>query len=230
MIQKVKRSCCLAALVGLLASVASCAGPAHDAARPPQGLTFRPVWNGKDLSGWTQVLDSPWVVENGILLSRQSPSGRREGESWLFLDGDLGDFVLRVEFRITPGGNSGIFLRDPLGPARRVGLPDGGAPPWDLGVEAQINAEDPNYSTGSLWEVARAPAGLHHLGEWNELTIRVEGDRVTTWVNGTLAADARQTRSPRGAIGLQRHGGAQYRDKVIEFRRIELADLPGGTR
>ena len=37
--------------------------------------------------------------------------------------------------------------------------------------------------------------------------------------------DARQARSQAGAIGLQRHGTAQYRDKLIEFRKIEIAVL-----
>ena len=66
---------------------------------------------------------------------------------------------------------------------------------------------------------------LHRIGEWNELLIRVEGDRVRTWVNGKPGVDARQSRSRKGAIGLQRHGTAQYRDKVIEFRKIEIAEL-----
>jgi hypothetical protein len=188
-------------------------------------LQFRPLWNGKDLSGWVKVLDSDWLVENGILLSRQNPAGRRDGESWLITERDYEDFVLRVEFRITPGGNSGVFLRDPVPRAQRLAAADGGVPPWDAGFEANINAADLNYPTGSLWEIARAPHGLEKVGEWNELWIRVEGGRVETRVNGKLAVDAQQTRSKRGAIGLQRHGTAQYRDKVIEFRKIEIAEL-----
>ncbi len=192
---------------------------------PMAGLQYRPLWNGKDLSGWIQVLDSAWVVENGVLLSRQNPAGRREGESWLFTEQSFTDFALRVEFRITPGGNSGIFLHDPIAPAQRLTLPDGGTPPWDAGFEAQINAEDPNYSTGSIWELAKAPQGLHKVGDWNELLIIVEGDRVRTWVNGKIGADVRQNRSRSGSIGLQRHGTAQYREKVIELRRIEIAEI-----
>ena len=52
-----------------------------------------------------------------------------------------------------------------------------------------------------------------------------ENLEVRTWVNGQPAADVRQTRTSTGSIGLQRHGTPQYRDKVIEFRRIEIADL-----
>jgi hypothetical protein len=212
------------ALAALLAATAcsSSAGPS-DAGRHVPG--FQPLFNGKDLTGWVQVLDSKWTVEDGILKSRQDPAGRREGESWLLTAKDFGDFVLRAEFRLTAGGNSGIFLRDPVPRAERLEAADGGKAPWDAGFEAQINAEDPNYPTGSIWDLAKAPPGLHRPGEWTELVVRVEGDRVRTWVNGQPAVDTRQGRSASGAIGLQRHGTPQYRDKVIEFRRIEVAEI-----
>jgi hypothetical protein len=193
---------------------------------PDKGVVYRPLWNGKDLRGWVQVLDSDWVVSDGILSSKQNPSGRREGESWLVTENVFKDFWLRAEFRLTPGGNSGIFLRDPIPSSERRSSSDGGKPPWDAGFEANINADDPNYPTGSIWELAKAPHGLQKVGDWNELLIKVEGDRVQTWVNGQAAADGPQTRSTRGAIGLQRHGTAQYRDKLIEFRSIEIAELP----
>ena len=216
--------CILSALVSC-ALTAGCGGPPAAASFPADGLAFEPLWNGRNLDGWVKVLDSDWKVEDGILSSRQNPAGRREGESWLITERDYRDFVLRVEYRITPGGNSGVFLRDPVPRATRLAAADGGTPPWDAGFEAQINGEDPTYATGSIWEIARAPLGLQRSGEWNELVIRVEGDRVRTWVNGVPGVDARQVRSQAGAIGLQRHGTAQYRDKVIEFRKIEIAVL-----
>lgn len=220
---------CLPCLHAVLVSTVLSAGcasskPAGDGP-PTAGVAFEPLWNGRDLAGWVKVLDSDWKVEDGILQSRQDPAGRREGESWLLTESDFRDFVLRVEYRITPGGNSGVFLRDPIPRATRLAARDGGTPPWDAGFEAQINGEDPSYATGSIWEIARAPLGLQRSGEWNELVIRVEGDRVQTWVNGVAGVDARQDRSSAGAIGLQRHGGPQYRDKVIELRKIEIAVL-----
>ncbi|MBI4602124.1 MAG: DUF1080 domain-containing protein [Planctomycetes bacterium] len=82
---------------------------------------------------------------------------------------------------ITRGGKSGVFLRDPVPRADRLKASDGGTLPWDACFEAQINADDPNYSTGSIWDLAKAPAGLLKAGEWNEMIINVEGDRVQTW-------------------------------------------------
>jgi hypothetical protein len=112
-----------------------------------------PLFNGKDTSGWVQVLDSKWVVEDGVLLARQDPKGRRDGESWLITEKDYTDFLLAVKFRVTPAGNSGVFLRDPKtargadrGCRRRRARA-----PGKSGVEANINADDPEYPTGSIW-------------------------------------------------------------------------------
>jgi len=194
---------------------------------PPPAPAGEPVsiFNGKDLTGWVQVLDSKWVVENGALVARQDPSGRREGESWLVTEKDYKDFELTLKFRITPGGNSGVFLRDPVPRAQRLAAADGGNPPWDAGFEANINSREPNYPTGSLWDLAKGPQGLEREGEWNDLMVKVQGDKVWTWVNGKLAVDATQSRSERGGIGLQRHGTAQYRDKVVEFKEISVQEI-----
>ena len=185
----------------------------------------QPLFNGKDLSGWVQILDSKWVVEDGALVARQDPSGRLAGESWLITKREYQDFVLTLKYRIARGGNSGVFLRDPVPWETRLKAADGGKPPWEAGFEANINADDPVYPTGSIWEIAKAPRGLQREDEWNELEVRVEGNRVRTWVNGEPAVDTEQDRSERGAIGLQRHGGEQYHDKVVKFKDIRIRVL-----
>ena len=102
--------------VALLVAGGACKSqPATPAPQSPPVLGA-PValFNGRDTSGWVQVLDSKWVVEDGVLLARQDPAGRRDGESWLITEKDFADFLLAVKFRVTPGGNSGVFLRDPM--------------------------------------------------------------------------------------------------------------------
>jgi hypothetical protein len=230
-----------AVAIAIVAAVAGAAGcrsqpetrpspgtPAGAPARPAPTLTA-PValFNGRDTAGWVQVLDSKWVVENGVALARQDPAGRRDGESWLVTEKDFTDFLLAVTFRVTPGGNSGVFLRDPLTRAQRLAAADGGSPPpWEAGLEANINAVDPDYPTGSIWSVAKGAKGVERPGDWNDMVVEVKGDRISTWVNGQPAVvDAPQSRSQRGGIGLQRHGTPQYRDKLVEFKSIAIQEL-----
>ncbi len=188
---------------------------------------FTPLFDGKDTSGWVQVLDSKWVVEDGVLVARQDPAGRRAGESWLFTEKDYGDFVLRVRYRITPGGNSGIFLRDPLPRAARLAAADGGQGPWEAGYEVNINNDEPVYPTGSVWDAAKGQGKLQRENEWNDVLVKIQGQRIWTWVNGVVALDGATlpARSTRGGIGFQRHGTPQYRDKVIEVKSVEIREL-----
>jgi hypothetical protein len=206
------------------------ASPSSSAPTAPDAVAagpFTPLFNGKDLSGWVQILDSKWVAEDGALVGRQDPAGRRGGESWLFTEKDYGDFVLRLKFRITQGGNSGIFLRDPLTRAQRQAAADGGQGPWEAGYEVNINNDEPVYPTGSVWDAAKGPGKLQKEGEWNELLIKLQGQQIWTWVNGQLALDGAPLpeRSRRGGIGFQRHGTPVYRDKVIEIKGVEIREL-----
>ena len=173
------------------------------------------------------MLDSKWTVEDGVLLARQDPKGRRGGESWLITEKDFTDFLLAVKFRVTAGGNSGVFLRDPFTRADRLAAPDGGNPgPWESGIEANINAVDPEYPTGSIWAIAKGTTGVERAGDWNDMVIEVRGDRVSTWVNGQVAvSNATQTRTKTGGIGLQRHGNPAYADKLVEFKQIDIQEL-----
>jgi hypothetical protein len=72
---------------------------------------FRPLYNGKDLTGWhveSGKLEA-WKA-NGELLSCVSPGG-----GYLARDEEYGDFELRLEYRLPPAGNSGVGIRFPRG-------------------------------------------------------------------------------------------------------------------
>jgi hypothetical protein len=209
-------------------ALAGCSAKEHASSPPssaPQAGNAVRIFNGRDLTGWVQVLDSKWTVENGVLLARQDPKGRREGESWLFTEKDYTDFILTLEFRLTPGGNSGVFLRDPLTRAERMAAADGGPKPWEAGLEAQLCADDEDWSTGGIVFVKKAPKGLERPGEWNQFKAKVQGDHVETWINGQPAAEGTQSKTKRGAIGFQRHGTAKFADKLIEIREVYVQEL-----
>jgi hypothetical protein len=216
-----------AALLAALVPCLACAGPVEEKEKADG---FVPLFNGKDLRGWKEYAGKPgnWAAEGGLIVCQ----GR--GGGWLGTERDYADFELRLEYRLKPGGNSGVYIRAPeQGHISRVGM------------EIQIlDDEHPRYAklnnsqyTGSIYHVvgpsrkAGKPAG-----QWNEMAVRAEGRRVTVLVNGEKVVDAnldQYRQDPKvdkehpglarkaGKIGLQSHT-----DRV-EFRRLRLKELKG---
>ena len=148
--------------------------------------------------------------------------------SWLLTKKNYKDFILRLQYRIAQGGNSGVFLRDPVPRDVRLNDKEGGAPPpWEASYEININNDEPVYPTGSIWATAKGPAKLQKEGEWNDVWVKIQGDRIWVKINGTTSLDGFKLppRAEEGAIGFQRHGGEQYRDKLIEYRNVEIREI-----
>ena len=137
--------------------------------------------------------------------------------SYLFNTGkSYKDFHLRVEARINPGGNSGVFFRTQFGP----GVPNG--------YEAQINSthRDPN-KTGSLYMrggptigVAQSPVPPN---EWFAMEVIARDNHIVILVNGHTLTDYvdPQRRFTSGHIALQQHNP----ETVVRFRKIEIKEL-----
>ena len=205
----------------------SCVGVLTLASIAVAAPDFTPLYNGRDLTGWHVEAGKleAWKAD-GETLSCVKPGG-----GYLATDEEYGDFELRLEYKLPPGGNSGIGLR----------FPRGGWPSTD-GMEIQLLDEDPArnhdlkpvqancavYSFMPPKARAAKPAG-----EWNRLTIRCEGPRLYVRLNGVEVQDVeldKQTaqgkgklplsqRPRRGLIGLQSHGDP------VSFRDIELRPL-----
>ena len=177
-------------------------------------IGYRSLFNGKDLDGWEGVggvASECWSVIDGILTC----SGKKG--PWLRSTVEYGDFNLRLEYRVSNGGNSGVYVRVP---------PDGNHHRDDdtqpaAGFEVQIlddtspehaALKDFQYSA-SIYDFAGAtPRVSRPLGEWNSLEINCIGQRITTWHNGVqvtnIAAEeipSLSLRSTRGFLGLQNH-------------------------
>ena len=68
---------------------------------------FRPLWNGKDLTGWVRVNTAPstWTIRDGMLICSGKPTGE------LRTDRMYQNFVLELEWRhMRPRGNAGVFI------------------------------------------------------------------------------------------------------------------------
>ena len=187
---------------------------------------FKPLWNGKDLTGWTHVGCGRFVVEKGLLKTTG-------GMGLLAWDGGkVGNAVIRVVYR-TEGkkGNAGVFIRIPETPHE----------PWTpvyRGYEVQIDdSADDYHATGTLYSLTKAKARPGRPGEWNTLEITLDGPRTRVSVNGEEVTDYREgdavppkakwhepDRGPRpdeGFIGLQNHDDGD----VVFFKEISVAPL-----
>jgi catechol 2,3-dioxygenase-like lactoylglutathione lyase family enzyme len=142
---------------------------------------FVSLFDGKTLNGW-QGATKGYVVENGTLVCL------KEGGGFLYTDKEYGDFVLRFDFKLTPGANNGLGIRTPIG----------GDPAY-VGMELQIlddtaegykNLKEYQYH-GSIYGVVPSKRGhLKPVGEWNSQEVICKGKQVTVKLNGETIVDA----------------------------------------
>ena len=188
-------------------------------------LGYESLFNGRDLTGWEGergVAEECWSVANGILVC----SGKKG--QWLRSSLEYDDFNLRLEYIVSNGGNSGVYVRVPKdGNHHR----DNDTQPA-AGFEVQIlddtapehaALKDFQYSA-SIYDFAGAnPHVSRPLGQWNSLEINCHDQQIATWHNGVrvtnISADEMASlalRSTKGFLGLQNHS------TVVELRNIRL--------
>jgi hypothetical protein len=185
--------------------------------------SFRPLFNGQDLSGWEGAdkdAAACWLVDQGDLVCTGKPG------PWLRTTEEFGDFELRLEYRLKEGGNSGVYIRVPK---------DGKHHGDGAGIEVQIlddNAErykmlKPYQYSGSLYAIVPAePRVSKPAGEWNSMTIRCEGTKYEIQHNGQTVIKSDETAAPelakrltQGFLGLQNH------NEEVRFRNIRIKTL-----
>lgn len=202
----------------------------------PGGMaySFRPLFDGTSLAGWRSLKgDAPpagWVARDGMLF--------REGSGGDILTTDeFGNFELRLEWKISPGGNSGIMYR--------VGLDANQT--YETGPEMQVldnqghaNGKEPLTSAGACYGLyAPVRDATRPAGEWNEVAIIVRGAHVEHWLNGVRVVsyelwspdwEARVKaskfstmpgygRAKRGHIALQDH------DDPVWYRNVRIREI-----
>jgi hypothetical protein len=163
----------------------------------------RPLFNGQDLSGWTNVNKSVFAVTNGNL---QLVTGM----GWLRTEKEYGDFVLELEYRpLVAEYDSGIFIRC-----------GGEGQPWPKdGWQVNLRYN----SLGSLVRGYKAmvPSETPKLpvNQWVKVRIECRGKKVTLDLNGERAWEFDQLDRDRGYIGFQAE------DKAFDFRNIRITEL-----
>jgi len=188
---------------------------------------FVPLFDGT-LNGWKLIggKGPGYVVKDGMLVCPADGGGN------LFTEKEYANFVMRFEFRLSPGGNNGIGIRAPL---------DGRAS--YLGMEIQILDDGhPKYQGklrpaqfhGSIYDVVAAEQGFQKpTGEWNTEEITADGRRIKVVLNGHTIVDANldDVKDPevlKKHPGLQRksgHIGFLGHGTLVEFRNVRIKEL-----
>lgn len=208
------------------------------------------LFNGEDLAGWSGD-PKIWRVEDGAIVGQSTAADPIENNTFLIWDGELADFELIIEFKLTGDtANSGVQYRS------KVLDPDN----WVVGGY-QADMDYANRYTGMIFEekgrgILVRPGLRHELlvghtmktpvyremggdtppevlksvikqGEWNRLMVVARGNHLRHYVNGVLSAESidhdAEHAARSGKLALQLHRGPPMK---VEFRNINLRRLP----
>ena len=177
----------------------------------------RPLFNGRNLTGWVPMFGREWKVERGAIIGRNGEAWTTNPEksgSWLRTEKEYSNFTLELEYAINTRGNSGVFIRSALEKN-----------PAFTGHEVQIlddhGRAPAKYTTGSLYDVVAPTKNMSKpAGEWNAVRIDCDGRRVQVTMNGEKIVDYQTDRLTRGYLGLQNHDT----NAVVRFRNIRITE------
>jgi HEAT repeat protein len=199
----------------------------------PADEGFKPMFNGKDLTGWQGLVENPVArakMKPGELAKKQIEADKKVPGNWSVKDGciwfsgagenlcsvkEYGDFEMLVDWKISKAGDSGIYLRG--SPQVQI---------WDTS-RVEVGAQ---VGSGGLYNNQKNPAkplkvADNPVNDWNTFRIVMIGEKVSVWLNGELVADNVTLENywdrsipifPKGAIELQAHGNElAFRDVYV---------------
>ncbi len=193
---------------------------------------FKPIFNGADLAGWTNVNcdTSTWQVRDRMIICSGIPTGL------LRTDRHYENFVMEVEFRhMRPGGNAGIFVwSDPV-PVK--------GQPFTRSVEVQVmdGLEGDWYTSDGdifpIWGAVMKPENGRGNGsrafptekrmnpspDWNHYRITCNNGEISLAVNGKVVTRGSAISPRKGYICLESEGSE------VHFRNLLIKELPPST-
>jgi hypothetical protein len=175
---------------------------------------FKPLFNGKDLTGWITPADkSLFTAENGEIVGRTD--GNLKKNEFLVVAKPYKDFVLKAKVKLR-NGNSGIQVRSKRADDGAVSGPQADVADgyWGLLYEER--------GRGILEQYDKEKAAkLINNGDWNDFVVSCKGKHLTIDINGTRVIDREDKEfADEGVIGLQVHVGppmeVRYKDVSIK--------------
>lgn len=206
---------------------------------------FTPIFDGKTLNGW-EGDPKYWRAEDGVLVGEITPDTVIKSNTFIIWRGGRPkDFELKLDYRITAGGNSGINYRsasvpDPVTPANQFALRG-----YQFDLDGANRYVGNNYEEkgrlflavrGQLTRVVgtRPPVVVSTVGDekelaalvtpdWNAVHLIIRGNTLIHMLNGRVMSvtidDDAANRPGDGLIGVQVHVGPPMK---VEYRNIRL--------
>jgi len=204
------------------------------------------LFDGKTTGMWRgynkKEFPKGWVIEDGALMIKGSGRGEAGAEEGgdLIYDEKLKNFELTLEWKVSPGGNSGIFYLAQELPDKTI---------WQTAPEMQVldntthpDGRDGLHSAGALYDMIGVDQNkVKPVGEWNQVKILIYRGLVEHWLNGERVVSyhlwtpewkemVAKSKFPQynpdwvnvaeeGYIGLQDHGDDVW------YRNIKLKKL-----
>jgi len=174
------------------------------------------LFNGKDLTGWKIYGTEKWYVEDGLLVCE---SGPKKEYGYLATEKHYKNFDLTVEFLQESNGNSGVFFRSTIEGTKISG--------WQCEVAPKDHDTGgiyESYGRGWLKQIEDEKENILKPGKWNKLRLRVEGDKVQTWLNGKPMVDFSDEKIGKGtgSIALQIHDGGGIK---VKWRKLIVEEI-----
>lgn len=199
--------------------------PAESTAMPDiHGQDWQPLFNGTDLTGWTQKNGTAtYRVEDGAIVGKTAEGSPN---SFLCTDQQYDDFELTFEVKVDPELNSGVQIRS----LSKADFKHGRVHGPQVEIETAPGESGYLYSegTGRGWITTEQPIKDAYDNQgWNRFVVRAVGDRIETWVNGRqITAISDPDSSPAGFVGLQVHGIEKGTGPFeVRWRDIRIREL-----
>ncbi|WP_229359521.1 3-keto-disaccharide hydrolase [Flectobacillus major] len=174
------------------------------------------LFNQQDLTGWKIYGTEKWYVDNRELICESGPD---KEYGYLATEQTFQDFELTLQFKQEADGNSGVFFHSSIEGTKITGWQAEVAPTghWTGGIYE-------SYGRGWLIKPTDDKDKALKMGEWNTMKIKVQGNLVTTWLNGTemISLNDEKIGSRSGSIALQIHSGGGIK---VKWRKIKIKEL-----
>lgn len=218
-------------LVALTAALVAADAPLNTLTKAEEKEGWRLLFDGKSLDQWRgykkDALPDGWKVES-------DGSFCRHGGGDIVTKEQFDSFELVIEWKISPGGNSGIFYR----------ATEANGAIYESAPEMQVldntkhgDGKNPKTSAGANYALIAPPRDVTKpAGEWNQARLLVDGQRVEHWLNGEklleytlgspewtdlvkgskFAGWSGYGKAAKGHLGLQDHGD------LVWFRNVKI--------